>query len=179
MLDEAAGRDDQAALKIAADQQLLDQQPRHDRLAGAGIVGEQEPQRLARQHLAINGRDLMRQRLDLGRADGEVGIEQVGKADAVGLGREPQQRAVGVECIRAAGFDEFERGFLAAIDEPLADTAVRPGKPGSAHRRRSVATWTTSAMLVASKPRSRHPGLMSSKPSMSKGSPRTGGSIRN
>ena len=82
LLDQAARRDDQAALEIAADQQLLDQQPGHDRLAGAGIVGEQEAQRLARQHLAVDGRDLVRQRLDLRGADGEVGIEQVGKPDA-------------------------------------------------------------------------------------------------
>ena len=92
LLDQAAGRDDQAALEVAADQQLLDQQPGHDRLAGAGIVGEQEAQRLARQHLAVDRRDLVRQRLDLRGADGQIGVEQVREADAVGLGREPQQR---------------------------------------------------------------------------------------
>lgn len=36
LFDEAAGRDNQTALQIAADQKLLDQQPGHDRLAGAG-----------------------------------------------------------------------------------------------------------------------------------------------
>ena len=92
LLDQAARRDDQAALEIAADQQLLDQQPGHDRLAGAGIVGQQEAQRLARQHLAIDGRDLVRQRLDLRRADREIGVEKMGEADAVGLGRQPQKR---------------------------------------------------------------------------------------
>ncbi len=91
LLDQAARRDDQAALEVAADQQLLDQQPGHDGLAGAGIVGEQEAQRLARQHLAVDGGDLVRQRLDLRRADGEVGVEQVGEPDAVGLRRQPQQ----------------------------------------------------------------------------------------
>jgi hypothetical protein len=75
MLDQASGRDDHAALEIAADEQLLDQQPGHDGLAGAGIVGEQEAQRLARQHLAVNGRDLVRQRFYLRGTDGEIGIE--------------------------------------------------------------------------------------------------------
>ena len=126
LLDQAAGRDDQAALEVAADQQLLDQQPRHDRLAGAGIVGEQEAQRLARQHLAVDGRDLVRQRLDLRRADGEIGIEQVGEPDAVGLRRQPQQAAVGVEGVGPPGLDELEAAFLAAIDQPLADPAVDP-----------------------------------------------------
>ena len=35
LLGEAAGADDEAALEIAAGDQLLDQQPRHDGLAGA------------------------------------------------------------------------------------------------------------------------------------------------
>ena len=45
LLDQAAGRDDQAALQVTAEHQLLDVQARHDRLARAGVVGEQEPQR--------------------------------------------------------------------------------------------------------------------------------------
>ena len=48
LLDQVAGRHYEAALQVAADQQLLDQKPRHDGLAGAGIVGEQEAQGLAR-----------------------------------------------------------------------------------------------------------------------------------
>ena len=124
LLDEVAGRDDQAAVEIAADQQLLDQQPGHDRLAGAGIVGEQEPQRLARQHLAVDGRDLVRQRLDLRRADGEIRIEQVGKADAVRLGREAQQCAVGIEPVTRGRPRRDRAGLLAAIEQPLADAAV-------------------------------------------------------
>lgn len=39
LLDKATGRDDQASLKVTADQQLLDEEASHDRLAGAGIVG--------------------------------------------------------------------------------------------------------------------------------------------
>ena len=42
-----AGADDQAALQVPSDHQLLDQQAGHDRLAGAGIVGQEKPQRLA------------------------------------------------------------------------------------------------------------------------------------
>lgn len=65
LFDKATGRNDQATFKIAPNQKLLDQQPRHDRLARTGIVRQQKPKRLARQHLAVNGRDLVRQCLDL------------------------------------------------------------------------------------------------------------------
>ena len=92
LLDETARRDDQAALQVATDQQFLDEEPGHDRFAGAGVVGEQEAQRLARQHLAVDGSDLVRQRLDLGGGDREVGVEQVREPDAVGFGREAQER---------------------------------------------------------------------------------------
>ena len=43
----------------------LMKQPGHDRLAGAGVIGQQEPQRLARQHLLVDGGDLVRQRIDI------------------------------------------------------------------------------------------------------------------
>ena len=42
LLGEAAGADDQAPLQVAAGDQFLDQQARHDGLARAGVVGEQE-----------------------------------------------------------------------------------------------------------------------------------------
>ena len=45
LLDQPAGRDDQAALQVAAEHQLLDVEAGHDRLARAGVVGEQEAQR--------------------------------------------------------------------------------------------------------------------------------------
>jgi hypothetical protein len=38
LLGEIAGADDHAAVQVAADQQFLDEQPGHDRLAGAGLV---------------------------------------------------------------------------------------------------------------------------------------------
>ena len=42
LLDQTAGRDDQAAFQAAPDQELLDEEAGHDRLAGARIVGQQE-----------------------------------------------------------------------------------------------------------------------------------------
>ena len=81
LLDEAAGRDDQAALDVLAEDQLLDVEPGHDRLAGARVVGEQEPQRRARQQLAVDGAELVGQRLDVARRDREHRVGQAGELD--------------------------------------------------------------------------------------------------
>ena len=48
LLDERAGAHDEAPLEVASDHQLLDEEPRHDRLARAGVVGQHEPQRQPR-----------------------------------------------------------------------------------------------------------------------------------
>ena len=42
LLGQVARADDEAPLEISADDQLLDEEPGHDRLAGAGIVGKEE-----------------------------------------------------------------------------------------------------------------------------------------
>ncbi|KGJ64302.1 hypothetical protein BJA5080_06102 [Bradyrhizobium diazoefficiens SEMIA 5080] len=86
LFDKASRRDDQAPIEIPADHQLLNEEAGHDRLAGTRIVGEQKPKRLARQHLAINSRDLMRQSLDLRGADRKVGIEEMSETDTIGFG---------------------------------------------------------------------------------------------
>ena len=60
LLDETPWGDDEAALEAPPDEQLLDEQPRHDCLARARIVGEQEAKRLALEHHAVHGGELMR-----------------------------------------------------------------------------------------------------------------------
>jgi hypothetical protein len=86
----------QAALEVAADDQLLDVEPRHDGLAGTGVVGQQEAQRLAGQHLAVDRGDLVGQGLDQGGRESEEGVEEVGKVDALGLVGEAEQVAVAI-----------------------------------------------------------------------------------
>ena len=54
---------DETSLKIATNDQFLDQQSRHDRLSSARIVGQEESQRLSGQHGFVHGRNLMRQRI--------------------------------------------------------------------------------------------------------------------
>ena len=123
LLGEAAGADDQAPLQVAAGDQLLDQQPRHDGLARAGVVGEQEAQRLARQHRVVDAGDLVRQRVDHRRVDRQQRVEQVREADALRLGHQPEQRAVAVEAPRPPLGDDLEPGLVVAVEQFVGDRA--------------------------------------------------------
>ena len=85
LLGQHARADDQAAVEIATDHELLDEKTSHDRLAGARVIGEEEAQRLAGEHLLVDGRDLVRKRIHERSVNGEERIEQVGEVDPVGL----------------------------------------------------------------------------------------------
>jgi hypothetical protein len=124
LLDEAARRDDQAAPDVAADHQLLDQEAGHDRLARTGVVGEQEAQRLARQHLAVDGADLVRQRLQVRRVNREVGVEQVREPDAQSLRGETEELGVRVEAPGAARLLDLEPRLVRAVEELVIDAAL-------------------------------------------------------
>jgi hypothetical protein len=68
----------------------------------------------------------MWERLDLRGANGEIRVKQIGKTDAVRLGRQPKKATVGVECVGSSGLKELEAAFLASIDEALTDPAIHP-----------------------------------------------------
>ena len=101
LLDEAAGRDDQDAAGVGPHDEFADVEAGHDRLARAGVVGQDEAQRLARQHRLVDGGDLVRQRLHVRRVDGHHRVEQEREVDALGLDGELEGRAVAVEGPRA------------------------------------------------------------------------------
>ena len=86
--------EDEDAVNGLAEFHFLDEQPGHDRFAGAGVVGEQEAQAGLRQHLHVDRFDLVRQRADAGEADGELAIVGVGEPDAGGF--DEQAKVVGV-----------------------------------------------------------------------------------
>ena len=123
LLHEGAWADDQAAFEVAARDQLLDQEAGHDRLAGPGIIREQEAQRLARQHLLVDRGDLVGEGIDQGRVDRQDGVEQVGEADAVGLGDQAEQRTVAVEAPRPSGLGNLEARLVVAIQDLVGDLA--------------------------------------------------------
>ena len=75
----------------AAELEFPDQQPGHDRLAGAGVVGQQEADAGELREIVVDGFELVRQRVDAGDGQAEVGIELVGDAERIGLDAEAQQ----------------------------------------------------------------------------------------
>jgi len=97
LLGKRAWNDDEAAAQVAPHDELADEEPGHDRLAGARIVGEEERERLAGQHRLVDGGDLVRQRLDQARAHRDVRVEEIGKVDPLGLADELERLPVAVE----------------------------------------------------------------------------------
>ena len=85
LLHKTSGADDEAALQVAAGDQLLYEKPRHDGLARAGIIRQQKAQRLLQQHRLVDRSDLVRQRIHQRRVDRQHGIEKVREADPVRL----------------------------------------------------------------------------------------------
>ena len=71
--------------------------------------------RLARQHLLVDGGDLVWQRFHKGRGHRQQGIKEVGQPNALCLGDEAEQMAVSIKAPRAALLHYFEARFVVAI----------------------------------------------------------------
>ena len=97
LLDQATWGDDQALPHVVAQQQLLDIETGHDGLAGAWVVGEQEPERGAGQKLPVDGPDLMGQRPDIASGHSEHRVEKARHRDSLGLSYQFEVRGVGIE----------------------------------------------------------------------------------
>ena len=122
LLDQASRADHQAALEVAASDQLLDEQTGHDRLAGAGIVGEQEAQRLPRQHGLVHTAVIW---CGSGSTR-EVCTARTGsKRWAKRMRRASETRryagAVAVEAPGAPLLDDFEAGLVVPVEDLLGD----------------------------------------------------------
>ena len=74
--DQPGWRDDQDALEQPAREHLADVEAGHDRLARAGVVGEQEPQAGLLQHVVVDGDPLVRQRVDLAISVAKAGLDR-------------------------------------------------------------------------------------------------------
>ena len=125
LLGQAARTNHQAALQVAARDQLLHQEAGHDGLAGAGVVRQQEAQRLARQHGLVYRRDLVRQRFDDGGMHRQHRVEQVRQPDALRLGDQAEERAVAVEAPGAAVLDDLKACLVVAIQQLIRHPAGR------------------------------------------------------
>ncbi len=123
LVDEAARGDDEAALDVLAQDELLDVEPSHDRLAGAWVVGEQEAQRRARQQLAVDRAQLMRQWLNIGRRDRQHRVGEASQLDALALGDELEVGGDSVEGTRL-GVRDREHLLGLATEHTLAQLAL-------------------------------------------------------
>ena len=104
-------------MKIAPDHELLDVKTGHDRLSSPRIIGKEEAQRLAAQHLFVDGRYLVRKGVHERGMDGEERVEQIGEVDAVGLGDQPEKGPVRVETPRPALGNDFQPRFVVPVNE--------------------------------------------------------------
>ena len=94
-------------------------------LPAPGIVGEQEAQRLARQHRLVDSRDLVRQRLDDRGVDRQHRVEQMREANALRLGDEAEERAVAVEAPGPALLHHLEARLVVAVEQLVRHLARR------------------------------------------------------
>ena len=122
---QRARRHHQDALRVGAHDQFADQQASHDGLACTGVIGQHEPQRLARQHCFVDRGDLMRQRLHVRGVDGHHRVEQVGEADAQRFGCQLERFAVSGEGPWTGGGGLGQGRFVVAEQHPLADDPSR------------------------------------------------------
>ena len=125
LLDEASRGDDQAAFQITPRTQLLDQQSGHNRLACPRIVGQQETQRLTRQHFAIDGGDLMGQWIDQTGVNGEVGIEMMRERNPVRFRDQTQQISGAVERPTPSARLDVQAILVVAVECGFRNPAVR------------------------------------------------------
>jgi hypothetical protein len=125
LLYQATGGHDQTVVEVAPDGELLDEKARHDGLAGTRVVRQQEAQRVAGQHVAVNGGDLVWKRRDAGGVDSEIGVEEIGEPDAKGLRNQAQRVAVGVVRPGAPVGDQLQARLIAAIEQLLPYAAGR------------------------------------------------------
>ena len=88
---------DQDALAHPPELEFLDQQPGHDRLAGPGVVGQEEPDAGELQQVVVDRFELVRQGIDARDGQAEVGIKLVGDAQRISLDAEAKEVPVTVE----------------------------------------------------------------------------------
>ena len=123
LLDQPARRDDQAALQVATEHQFLDVKPGHDRLARAGIVGEQEAERGSAQEFAVDGLDLVGERLQIGGMHREHRVETARHTDAQRLGGELERVGVCREVV-CSPLDDIQAGLVIAVQDALVESRI-------------------------------------------------------
>ena len=97
--------------------------PGHDRLARAGVIGEQEPQRGPAEQLAVDSLDLVRQRLQVGGVHREHRVEPARHADPQRLGGQLERAGVRGQVVRGP-LDDLQAWLVVAVQDALVELAV-------------------------------------------------------
>ena len=143
--DQARGRNDQHALEPLSRHHLADVETGHDRLAGAGVVGEQETERILLQHPLVHRKALVQQRIDA------RGLDRKGRVELP-----PERQPKGV------GHGEHRLGIAreVQIDPGPRRRAQRSQGAHCRHRSRSRSLLTELRQLLEREPPgTRLPGL--------------------
>ena len=106
---EPGRRDDQHPPNTTPEQHLAHAESGHDGLAGAGVVGEQEAQRLLRQHPLVDRNSLMWKRIDPCGLARECRVELVPVRQAVSFRDQQHRGRVSGEIQRDMGCGKWAR----------------------------------------------------------------------
>ena len=116
LLHQDAGADDHAPLQVATGNEFLDEEPGHDGLARPRVIGQQEPQGLAGEHVGIDSGDLVGEGPDQAGVDGQHGVEQVRQPDAISLIGQPEGLAVSIEAPCPATVHHIQGVLLVPVE---------------------------------------------------------------
>ena len=125
LLGEAPRAYDHAPLKVAAGDQLPDEETGHDGFARPGVIREQETQRLPGQHGLVDCRDLVRQGLDQGSMYSHHWVKQVRQADAKRLRDQTEEVAVSIKAPGSSSLDYLQPVLVIPIDQHVGDMTFR------------------------------------------------------
>ena len=133
---QAGRRHHQHATDAAAGEHLAHGQAGHDGFAGAGVVGQQEAQRVLQQHVFVHRDALVGERIDAGDLAGEGGVELVAERQAVRLGHGEDGARIACEVQRRG------RGSAEPASEPPGMCSLAGGEllfqlPQLGHRQRA------------------------------------------
>ena len=124
--------DDQDPLGEAPGLELLDEEAGHYRLAGPGIVGEQEADPGKLEEILVDRFELMGERIDAGDREGEERVVFMGEAEPVRLNAEPESAGIAVKG-NAIG-EHLERGNLISGEDRVVGRAGSTADPHDPHR---------------------------------------------
>ena len=124
LVSENTGGDDHDVRRVTTQQQLFDEQARHDGLTRTGVVSEDVPERLLLQHGRVHGAELVGEGLHVAGAQRSERVEQVREAHPAGFSGEQERGRVSVETERQTGVHGLHVGHRVREHDLLYDPGL-------------------------------------------------------